>query len=225
MRQLNCLQLGSRHCYGNTNRTNQLCCVPSSQSIVTAEIHVLCVSQTGAHTRGYSLYGGLLSTNVGLWPSFDVFFVVLLPKSTFVRDSASVELASESVNGSSLYVNKILNKKPLNFIIHAFAQTPRRRWIFTESGFSTRPADVINRDIFLQSVQELGFCRVKFPRFQLKMGVAVNIVLALLYVGGNTNKTKQVALLSQRGRAMLRVCQQLASIVQNVEQSHLLLVT
>ena len=50
------------------------------------------------------------------------------------------------------------------------------------------------------------------------MGVAVNIVLALLYVGGNTNKTKQVALLSQRGRAMLRVCQQLASIVQNVEQ-------
>ena len=36
---------------------------------------------------------------------------------------------------------------------------------------------------------------------------------------------EQVALLSQRGRAMLRVCQYLASIVQNVEQSLLLLVT
>ena len=35
----------------------------------------------------------------------------------------------------------------------------------------------------------------------------------------------QVALLSQRGRAMLRVCQQLALIVQNVERSFLLLVT
>ena len=38
-------------------------------------------------------------------------------------------------------------------------------------------------------------------------------------------KFKQVALLSQRGRAMLRVCQLLASIVQNVEQSYSLLVT
>jgi len=29
----------------------------------------------------------------------------------------------------------------------------------------------------------------------------------------------QVALLSQTGRAMLRVCQELASVVQNVEES------
>ena len=36
---------------------------------------------------------------------------------------------------------------------------------------------------------------------------------------------QQVALLSQRGRPMLHVCQQLASTVQNVEQSLLLLVT
>ena len=33
---------------------------------------------------------------------------------------------------------------------------------------------------------------------------------------------RQVALLTQRGRAMLRVCQQLASTVHNVEQSFLL---
>jgi len=35
----------------------------------------------------------------------------------------------------------------------------------------------------------------------------------------------QVAVRSQRGRAMLRVCQWLASTVQNVKQSLLLLVT
>jgi len=33
----------------------------------------------------------------------------------------------------------------------------------------------------------------------------------------NAKKYEQVALLSQKGRAMLRVCQQLASTVQNVE--------
>ena len=36
---------------------------------------------------------------------------------------------------------------------------------------------------------------------------------------------QEVALLSQRGRATLRVCQQLASTVQNVEQTLLLFVT
>jgi len=56
-------------------------------------------------------------------------------------------------------------------------------------------------------------------------GLSLAVVIMMIDQSSEYKLNTRAALLSQRGRAMLRVCQWLASVVQNVEQSLLLLVT